>query len=266
MNTAIVIVGANGQMGKTLAGLIAGEPDLALAGLVDREEHLTALAASGLPTADTLEAVLPPPPQAVIIDFSTPPVSLESARMAAKTGHALVIGTTGFTDEQIRQLRAFSEKTPIFWSSNMSVGVNVLLKILPDLAKALGEKYDIEIVELHHNRKKDSPSGTALMLGECLAQAREWDFSAARCSSRDGIIGGRPEKQIGVQAVRGGDVVGVHTIYFFGRGERIELCHQAHSRENFAQGALRAARWISGQKPGKLYGMRDMLHVSARMP
>jgi 4-hydroxy-tetrahydrodipicolinate reductase len=259
MKTAIVVAGANGRMGKTITALAAADPELDLAGLVDRKEQLHALAAFGCPAGDSLETILSGTPQAVIVDFTTPPASLQSARTAAETGHPLVIGTTGFTDGQMRQLRDLAEKTPIFWSSNMSVGVNVILKILPDLARALGEKYDVEIVEIHHNRKKDSPSGTALTLGDCLARARGWDFSETRCFSRDGIIGERPKEQIGIQAVRGGDVAGVHTVYFLGQGERIELCHQAHSRENFAQGALRAARWIAGQKPGKLYGMQDLL-------
>lgn len=140
----------------------------------------------------------------------------------------------------------------------MSIGVNVLCKILPELTRALGDAYDIEMVELHHNRKKDSPSGTALTLGECLAEARGWQLNDVRCSARDGIIGERPKAQIGIQAIRGGDVVGVHTVYFMGPGERIEVTHQAHSRDTFAQGALRAAAWLAGQKPGKLYGMRDM--------
>ncbi|MDR1659330.1 MAG: 4-hydroxy-tetrahydrodipicolinate reductase [Desulfovibrio sp.] len=260
MKTAIVIVGANGRMGRTVTGLVTADPELSLAGLVDREEEVHALAAFHCPAADNLEDILPGAPQAVIVDFTAPSASLHSAHTAAETGHPLVIGTTGFTDDQMRQLRNFAERTPIFWASNMSVGVNVILKILPELARALGEKYDIEIVELHHNRKKDSPSGTALALGARLAQTRGWNFSGARCFSRDGIIGERPKEQIGIQAVRGGDVVGVHTVYFLGQGERIELCHQAHSRENFAQGALRAARWIAGQKPGKLYGMLDLLN------
>ena len=141
----------------------------------------------------------------------------------------------------------------------MSVGIAVLRQLLPDLVRALGEDYDIELVELHHNRKKDSPSGTALTLGECLAEARGWKLADVRQSGRDGIIGPRPKQEIGIQAVRGGDVVGVHTVYFMGPGERIEVSHHAHSRENFARGALRAAAWLAGQKAGRLYGMPDML-------
>lgn len=258
MSTAIVVVGADGRMGKTVGNLVMADPAYSLAGLVDRAEHLQALSLTACPVADNLEAVLPKAPGAVIVDFTAPSASLQSACVAASTGHALVVGTTGFTDAQMGRLRKLAEKTPIFWSSNMSVGVNVLLKILPGLARTLGEGYDIELVELHHNRKQDAPSGTALTLGACLAQARGWNFGEARRVSRDGITGERPKAQIGVQAVRGGDVVGVHTIYFMGQGERIEVTHHAHSRENFAQGALRAAAWLAGRTAGKLYGMQDV--------
>lgn len=257
MSTGIVIVGANGRMGRTISGLAAADPEYRLDGLVDSKEHLDALTGAACPVSDDLEALLPQVPGAVIIDFTAPAVSLHSARVAARSGHALVIGTTGFSEEEKEELRALAAKTPIFWASNMSIGVNVLLKILPELTRALGDNYDIEMVELHHNRKKDSPSGTALTLGECLAEARGWNLPDVRCSSRDGIIGERPRAQIGIQAIRGGDVVGVHTVYFMGPGERIEVSHQAHSRENFAQGALRAAAWLALQKPGRLYSMQD---------
>lgn len=258
MSTAIIVVGANGRMGRTISALAAADPAYTLAGLVDGREHLAGLAGADCPVAATLEEILPQAPGAAIIDFTAPAVSLESARVAAAHSRALVIGTTGFTQEQKSELHRLAAQTPLFWSSNMSIGINVLLKILPELTRALGESYDIEMVELHHNRKKDAPSGTALTLGECLAEARGWELEDVRCSSRDGIIGERPRAQIGIQAVRGGDVVGVHTVYFMGPGERIEVSHQAHSRETFAQGALRAAAWLATRKPGKLYGMQDM--------
>ncbi|MDR3362037.1 MAG: 4-hydroxy-tetrahydrodipicolinate reductase [Desulfovibrio sp.] len=259
MTTAIIVAGAKGHMGGTIRALVQSEPErYQLAGLVDRKECLEDLSGAGCPVSADITTVLGDAPGAVIVDFTSPSVSLCHARAAAESGHALVIGTTGFTVEQKEELEQMAHKAPIFWSSNMSVGVNVLLKILPELAGLLGESYDIEIVELHHGRKKDAPSGTALTLGECLAQARGWKLEDARCSSRDGIIGERPKAQIGVQAVRGGDVAGVHTVYFMGQGERIEICHHAHSRENFARGALRAADWLNGRKAGKLYGMSDI--------
>lgn len=258
MSTAIVVVGANGRMGRTISHLAATEPAFSLAGLVDSKEHVEKLAGSSCPVGDSLAAVLAKAPGAVTIDFTAPAVSLQSARTVAESGHALVIGTTGFTDAEKDELRELAKRSPIFWASNMSIGVNVLCKVLPELTRALGDSYDIEMVELHHSRKKDSPSGTALTLGECLADARGWKLNDVRCSARDGIIGERPKAQIGIQAIRGGDVVGVHTVYFMGPGERIEVTHHAHSRETFAQGALRAASWLAGQKPGKLYGMQDM--------
>ena len=258
MSTAIIVVGANGRMGRTISHLAATEPGYSLAGMVDSKEHLGKLAGAACPVADTLAALLPQAPGAVVIDFTAPVVSLNSAKAVAAAGSALVIGTTGFSDAERAELEALAQRAPIFWSSNMSIGVNVLRKVLPELARALGEPYDIEIVELHHNRKKDSPSGTALTLGEGLAQARGWKLEDVRCSSRDGIIGARPKAQIGIQAVRGGDVVGVHTVYFMGPGERIEVSHHAHSRETFAQGALRAAAWLADKKPGRVFGMADM--------
>ncbi len=186
MSTGIVIVGANGRMGRTISGLAAADPEYRLAGLVDSKEHLDALSGASCPVSDDLEALLPQAQGAVIIDFTAPAVSLHSARVAARSGHALVIGTTGFSEEEKEELRVLAAETPLFWSSNMSIGVNVLLKILPELTRALGDNYDIEMVELHHNRKKDSPSGTALTLGECLAEARGCAVRPAMASSVNG--------------------------------------------------------------------------------
>jgi 4-hydroxy-tetrahydrodipicolinate reductase len=141
----------------------------------------------------------------------------------------------------------------------MSIGVNVLLRILPDLVRMLGTDYDLEMTEIHHNKKKDSPSGTALALARCLADARKWKLDDVANYHREGLINERPHEEIGIQTLRGGDVTGVHTIYALGPGERIEITHHAHSRENYAQGALRAAAWLYNQKPGKLYSMLDVL-------
>lgn len=260
--TRIVIIGAAGRMGRTIHRLAEEEGDFAIAGLVDRQESLNALQDGGIPVAASLEALGQAAQGAVAIDFTAPEASMDTARMAVAARVPLVIGTTGFSEQQKAELRELAEKTPLFWSANMSVGVNVLMQILPELAQALGPAYDMEMVEIHHGRKKDAPSGTALALGEKLAQARGWDLEKVRCSARDGIIGARPKEEIGIQALRGGDVVGVHTVYFLGPGERIEVTHQAHSRENFAGGALRAARWLAGRKPGRLYSMADTFDLS----
>lgn len=255
---SIIIVGAAGRMGSTVRRLAEEEGNFIIAGLVDREESLASLRDYGSPVARRLDELAVENCGAVAIDFTAPEVSIETARTAVARKIPLVIGTTGFSEAQKAQLHEFAQKTPLFWSANMSVGVNVLLRLLPELARALGQSYDMEMVEIHHGRKKDAPSGTALALGERLADARGWALPDVRCSARDGIIGARPHKEIGIQAVRGGDVVGVHTVYFLGPGERIEVTHQAHSRENFAGGALRAARWLASRKPGQLYSMEDI--------
>ena len=259
MNTKIIMVGAAGRMGGTICHLAAASENFDLVGMVDSKDRVPSLDRGICPVETDLAALLPQNPEAVVIDFTAPAVSLHSASVAARYGNALVIGTTGLSEMQKEELQQLALTTPIFWSSNMSIGINVLVKILPVLTQALGEEYDIEMIELHHNRKKDSPSGTALTIGECLAGARGVKLEDVRCSGRNGIIGERPKGQIGIQAVRGGDVVGVHTVYFMGPGERIEVTHHAHSRENFARGALRAAAWMLGKKPERLYGMADML-------
>ena len=260
MQTPIIVMGAAGRMGSTLSRLVREDKDLTLAGRVEHESRLGELApAEGCLDAATLPEILPQIPGAVIIDFTAPSFSLETARTAARHGVAHVMGTTGFTDAEIEELCALAHKTPLFWSPNMSVGVNVLLKILPELVRLLGEDYDLEMVEIHHNKKKDSPSGTALRLAEAMVEARGWNLRDTACYHREGIVGERPHKEMGLQAVRGGDVVGIHTAYFLGTGERIEVTHQAHSRENFAQGALRMAKWLAHQKPGKLYTVEDCL-------
>ncbi len=245
-------------MGTTIATL-AKEQGMNLAAVLERPERVDALSHWGCLVGTDPEVVFPQVPGGVVIDFTAPEASLANARCAVKNGNPIVIGTTGLNAEQKAELDAIAKDGPVFWSPNMSVGVNVLLELLPELVQMLGPDYDLEMVELHHNRKKDSPSGTALRLAECLASARNWKLDDVACYHREGIIGERPKDEIGVQTIRGGDVVGVHTVYFMGPGERIEVTHQAHSRENFAQGALRAAAWLPGQPGGKVYAMSDIL-------
>lgn len=258
MQTSIVVTGACGRMGKTITELVREDENLALAGLLERNEVLEKATPQGCPVSSSAAELLPTLKGAVIIDFTAPEASLALARVAAEHGNPLVIGTTGLNEAQRAELAELARRVPIFWSPNMSIGVNVLLKVLPELTRLLGEQYDVEMVELHHNRKKDSPSGTALRLAECLAEAKDWNLPDVACYHREGIIGERPQKEIGVQTIRGGDVVGVHTVYFMGPGERIEVTHQAHSRENFARGALRAAKWLASKPAGKLYSMQDI--------
>ncbi len=260
MQTSIIVMGAAGRMGSTITRLTREDASLALAGRVEQPARLGELASvQGCMDGDNLEAVLAAVARPVIIDFSSPVSSLATAKTAARFGAAHVIGTTGLSEQEIAELREYATQTPVFWSPNMSVGVNVLVKILPELVRMLGESYDLEMVEIHHNKKKDSPSGTALRLASAMVEARGWDLKETACYHREGIVGERPYREMGLQAIRGGDVVGVHMAYFLGPGERIEVTHQAHSRENFAQGALRAAKWLATRKAGKLYSMDDML-------
>ena len=261
MAVSIVVTGAAGRMGSTICRMVADDPNLKLVAVVERPGKESGLVSWDALKGTSLNEILPQVPGTVIIDFSAPEASVCNAKIAAKHGNALVIGTTGLSAEQKDEIAAEAAKTPVFWSPNMSIGVNVLLAILPKLAQALGESYDMEIMEIHHKLKKDSPSGTALRLAEALAEARDWELDEVGQYHREGIIGERPHKEIGVQTLRGGDVVGVHTVYFLGPGERIEINHQAHSREMFAKGAIRAAIWLASQKPGKLYAMPDMLDV-----
>ena len=259
MPIPILVMGVAGRMGSTVARLVAEAGDLKLAGVLERPGVDLSRAGYDCLTGDNIEEFLPQCPKAVVVDFTSPEASLATAGCAVRHGHPMVIGTTGFSPEQREELEEYARISPLFWSPNMSVGVNVLLKVLPELTRLLGNAYDVDIVELHHNRKKDAPSGTALRLAECIAEAKDWTLAETGCYHREGIIGERRKREIGVQAVRGGDIVGVHTVYFMGLGERIELTHQAHSRENFAQGALRVARWMADAKPGKLYAMHDVL-------
>ncbi|MDL2316685.1 4-hydroxy-tetrahydrodipicolinate reductase [Desulfovibrio sp. OttesenSCG-928-A18] len=259
MQIPVIVMGAAGRMGSTMCRLVREFDDLQLAGAVERPGQLDRLA--GLPCAVSSDVteLMAKVPGAVLIDFTAPSASLATARAAAGAGCAHVIGTTGFSVGEREELEALAKDTPLFWSPNMSIGVNVLLQVLPLLTQLLGEAYDIDMMEIHHNKKKDSPSGTALRLAEAVAESRGVELEDVACYCRHGIIGERPQGELGIQAIRGGDVVGVHTVYFMGPGERIELTHQAHSRENFANGALRAVRWLHGREAGRLYSMRDIL-------
>lgn len=255
----IIVDGAAGRMGSLLTELAQAEPDFILAGAVDVKDRLSALSSLPCAVTDNVENALAAFPDAILIDFTSAEGALTAAQKAAKLKNKMVIGATGIGAAQKEQLQKYARETAILWSANMSIGVNALLGLLPQLAAKLGIHYDMEIMELHHKRKKDAPSGTALMLAEALAGARNWDMDKTRISARDGIIGPRQDNEIGVQALRGGDVVGIHSVYFLGPGEFIEVTHQAESRENFAQGALRCAKWLAAKTPGKLYSMQDVL-------
>ncbi len=262
MPLSIIVMGAAGRMGSTIARLAEEADDLVLAAVLERPENIDGLAgfkASGVMVSGDISTVLPACPGAVVIDFTSPEASMVTSRAAAACGNPVVIGTTGFSEQHLAELDDLARDSLIFRSANMSVGINVIMDLLPRLTAMLGDAYDVEMMEIHHNQKKDAPSGTALLLAEPVLEAKgltRADINTNRFDVREP----RRHAEIGIQSLRGGDVVGVHTIYYMGPGERIEITHQAHSRENFANGALRAARWISSRKPGRVYNMQDVLH------
>jgi 4-hydroxy-tetrahydrodipicolinate reductase len=194
----------------------------------------------------------------VVINFTNPKTSMESLEFAKERGLAIVIGTTGLSPEQTERVKDLSKSVRCVFSPNMSVGVNVMFRIVQEVAQVLGPEYDIEIFEAHHRLKKDSPSGTAVKLGELIAKAIGRDFSKVGVYGRKGMVGERTKEEIGMQVVRAGDIVGEHTVLFGGIGERLEIIHRAHSRDNFARGAIRAALWVVNQ-PNGLYDMQDVL-------
>jgi 4-hydroxy-tetrahydrodipicolinate reductase len=194
----------------------------------------------------------------VVVDFTTPEASLAHLRAAARSKVPIVVGSTGFTREQRAEADALARSMPTLLAPNMSLGVNVLLSLVEDAVRRLGPEFDCEIFEVHHGRKKDSPSGTALALAEAAARAAGLDTASALRTVRDGLVGERPKREIGVFGLRGGDAVGDHTVMLIGTGERIELVHRAASRDCLATGALRAAAWLAG-RPAGLYSMRDVV-------
>jgi 4-hydroxy-tetrahydrodipicolinate reductase len=261
----IAVAGAAGRMGSRITALSQEYTSLKLSGAFERKGHkdigkdigpLVGIGNTGVLLADSLESVI----DAVdlIISFTTIEASLEHLSLASSRGKALVIGTTGFSTENMREVVEHTKKIPCVLASNMSMGVNLLLKVLQDIARVLGEGYDIEIIEAHHRMKKDAPSGTALKMAQVIADALNRNLDEVAVYARKGIIGERTPKEIGIQTIRAGDIVGEHTVMFGGLGERIEVTHKVSSRDTFARGALRAALWLSG-KPAGLYDMQDVL-------
>ena len=198
----------------------------------------------------------------VVIDFTGHVVSLEHLELAARKKRAIVIGSTGFTAEEMKKAAVLAKKTRCVLAPNMSVGVNVMFKVLGDVARILGDDYDVEIVEAHHHLKKDAPSGTAMKMAQIIAAALNRDLDREAVYTRKGMIGERTRKEIGIQTLRAGDIVGEHNVMFGAVGERLEFIHRAHSRDNFAKGAIRAAAWIVKQRNG-LYDMQDVLGLKA---
>lgn len=243
--TRVIINGSKGRMGLALLACAARLPRLQVTGAIDQGDDLDAV----LPQAD------------VVIDFSSHDATPAVAEACAAAGKALVIGTTGHSETAKARIRALQTRVPMVWASNFSTGVNTLFWLTRKAAEILGPGFDIEVVEMHHRHKKDAPSGTATTLLEILTQARRLQIETALRHGRQGLVGARTPGEIGVHALRGGDVVGDHTVVFAADGERVELTHKASSRETFANGALRAAEWVAGKPPG-IYSMQDVLGLA----
>ena len=263
--TRAIVAGAAGRMGGRIIHMIRQSSAVELAAAFERPDHpsvgsdvgqVAGLGNIGIKVAGSLKEVTGL--GEVIIDFTAPEATVENLKLASAAGLAVVVGTTGMSGNLLDQAKAFAKSTRCVMSPNMSVGVNLMFKIAGEMAKVMGRDYDMEILEAHHRFKKDAPSGTATRLAQILAAATDRDLDEVGVYHRKGLIGERTSKEIGIQALRAGDITGEHTILFGGMGERLELIHRAHNRDNFARGALRAAAWVVHQPTG-LYDMLDVL-------
>ncbi len=242
--TSIVVTGANGRMGQTILRCAKEDPEIRIAGFLDRDEKLDSFLKPGV----------------VVIDFTIHTATPELIKVAAARKCPMVIGTTGFTEAELKVIRNASKRLPVMLAPNMSVGVNLLFDLTRRVTAVLKNRADVEIIEKHHRRKKDSPSGTAAKLLEIVAEELKQKSTKAARHGRVGDVGERTASEIGVHAIRGGDFVGEHTVLYAGDGEVVEITHKASSRDIFARGALVAAKWVARQKPG-LYDMLDVLEL-----
>jgi 4-hydroxy-tetrahydrodipicolinate reductase len=261
----VIVVGAAGRMGRMIINAIQNAEGIQCAGAVEATGNpavgkdagaVAGLAELGVRIEDTLSTVIKK--GEVVIDFTTANTSLPNMEIAASLHKPMVVGSTGFSTQQMDKVRVLTKEFPCVLAPNMSVGVNLMFKVVEEVAKILGPNYDCEIIEAHHRMKKDAPSGTALKLGEVIAHALGRKWADVGVYGRKGIVGERSHEEIGMQVIRAGDIVGDHTVLFGGMGERLEITHRAHTRDTFAQGAVCAAQWVVSQKPG-LYDMGDVL-------
>ncbi len=272
MTVKIAVSGASGRMGSAILGLAAKDKQFEIVGALDMSSSPSqgkSLASSwpslGIKNQATLHSNLksfPNKPQ-VLIDFTQPPATLQYLKEALALGVGMVIGTTGFSELEKKTIQSASKKIPIVLSPNMAIGMNLLFLLAEETAKRLGMEYDVEIAEAHHNLKKDAPSGTALGLGEAVARAWNVDLNQVSTHGRQGKTGERVKGTIGFHAIRGGDIVGDHTVLFAGTGERLELTHRAHNRTGLAQGALKAAMFL-GKKKNGFFNMGDVLGLHSK--
>ncbi len=261
----VLVTGAAGRMGRQIISLLLQEDGIELIGATEIEGHpsvgndvgeIVGAGKIGVLVSDNLDkAALGAD---AIVDFTNPEATLDAASYASSMGKPMVIGTTGFSQDQKMRLEELASKFACVISPNMSIGVNVMFEITKKLAESLGNEFDIEVIEAHHRDKKDSPSGTAMRLGEIIAESTGRNFSKVARLGRHGYVGKRGPDEIGIQAIRGGDIIGEHSVWFCGNGERVEVTHRATDRDNFARGAILALRWIIGKPPG-VYDMRNVL-------
>ena len=261
----IAVSGSAGRMGRRIIALASDNPSIEVAAALEVKSNpligqdagaVAGVGNLGVSISDDVDEAIAT--SDVLIDFSSPEATIEHLRAVCKAGKAMVIGTTGLSEAQKEEVVELTKKTKCLMAPNMSLGVNLLFNLVGKVAEALGDAYDVEIVESHHNLKKDAPSGTAVKLAEVIASSLKRDLKEVGVYGRHGIVGARKPSEIGVMALRGGDIVGEHTIMFVTGGERLELIHRAHSRDAFAKGALQAAMWLY-DKPNGLYDMRDVL-------
>lgn len=266
--TRVGVVGAAGKMGRTLLGLIHESSDLTLAGAVEQPGSpfigddaggLIGVGNIGVVLSDRLDDVATD--LDVLIDFTIADATAANLESCLQAGAAMVIGTTGLSDQQLARLQEISQQLPIVFASNYSVGVNATFQLVEMAARIFGDSVDVEIVESHHRHKVDAPSGTALSLGEHVAKGLGRNLNEVAVHGREGQTGARNRDTIAFHAIRGGEIVGEHTVMFIGSGERLEITHRAQSRANFAEGALRAAGWVT-QQPAGLYNMMDVLGIN----
>lgn len=264
-----VVIGAGGKMGGRIISLMASTAGIELASAVECKGHpllgkdvgeTLGLGKTGIPISEDLKDCIGVGD--VVIDFTHHEAVLGHLKTAVEHKKAMVVGTTGFTADEMNLIRELAKDTRLVLAPNMSVGVNLMFKVLENVAAVLKDEFDVEIVEAHHHLKKDSPSGTAMKMAEIVAKALNRDLDKVGVYERKGMIGARTKEEIGIQTVRAGDIVGEHMVIFGGIGERLEFIHRAHSRDNFAKGAIRAAKWIVSQRNG-FYDMQDVLGLKS---
>ncbi len=263
----VIVCGGCGKMGSKVAQLIYRNKDMELIGIIESPSHpdigkdwgmSLGLGKTGIIVRNNLEEIIPATNQ--IVEFTSPQVAIQHLEIVSKYKKTMIIGTTGFSSEEIEKINKLAQDIPFLLSPNMSLGVNLLFKLAAETASALNDDYDIEIVEAHHRFKKDAPSGTAKKLAQEIAKAKGVNLDEVAIYGREGIIGERKRGEIGIHSIRGGDITGEHTVMFTALGERLELTHKAHSRDTFAYGTIQAIKFMDG-KPAGFYEMKDVLNI-----